>query len=58
MVCKSDLNNFVIDGITYRPPFNELGEIGGCYDPQGEFEACEDCIYEGQCPGQFDEEDE
>lgn len=51
----SDLNNFQIDGITYRPAYNELGEIGGCYDPDGEFEACEDCIYEGKCPGMCDE---
>ena len=54
----SDLNNFQIAGITYRPAFNEMGEIGGCYGPQGEFEACQDCIYEGKCPGMCDEADE
>ena len=55
----SNSNDFEIDGITYRPVFNELGEMGGCH-PQGDNDVleCKDCQLEGKCPGQFDEEDE
>lgn len=55
----SDSNDFTIDGTTYRPVFDELGEIGGCYElGSDDVLECKDCIYEGKCPGQFDMEDE
>lgn len=44
-------NHFHMDGITYRPQFNELGEIGGCGRLNGsDFQECKDCRYEGNCP--------
>jgi hypothetical protein len=54
---EMEMNTFLLDGITYRVQFNELNEIGGCCQLDGsDFQECCDCVYEGKCPADGEEE--
>lgn len=44
-------DSFVLAGMTLRPCYNSvIDEIGGCLDEAGEFQACDECAYQGKCP--------
>jgi hypothetical protein len=52
-------NQFILDGITYRIQFNELGESGGCCQLDGsDFQECDACTYalHDACPADGEEE--
>jgi len=49
------MNQFLIDGLTYRKVFRDVGtdheERGGCISMQnGEFRLCDDCKLQKACP--------
>jgi hypothetical protein len=56
------MNQFLIDGIPYRVVYcdnpNGFGEErGGCCQLDGsDFMECCDCVYEGKCPADGEEE--
>ena len=46
-------DSFQIDGETYQPSFNNDGKLIGCRDENDEYTECQDCRFEGRCPGMF-----
>ena len=57
------MNQFLIDGIMYRAVYRDnphgFGEErGGCCQLDGsDFQECRDCIYEGKCPADGEEDE-
>jgi len=57
-LCGARTPDFEWEGKPYRFVLNELDEIGACcLMDGGDFQECSDCIYEGKCPGQIDDEE-
>ena len=57
--CGARTPDFNLDGLPYRFVMNELDEVGACCKMDGsDFQECSDCIYEGKCPGQTEDEEE
>jgi hypothetical protein len=55
------MNQFLIDGIPYHAVYRYVGtdheERGGCCQLDGsDFQECQDCIYEGKCPADGEDE--
>ena len=50
-------DTFQIDGDTYQPAFDEFGKLTGCRDENDEYTDCQDCRFEGRCPGMFLEDE-
>jgi hypothetical protein len=58
-ICGARTPDFEMDGAKYRFILNELDEIGGCAKMDGsDFQECSDCIFETNCPGQTEPDEE